>query len=264
MGRDGAAGRGARWTRARSGRTARSPMRPAPKSSLYRREVTEAAVAAVTEALQSFARGEQPVAAAELGVAARGRARPAVPAGRPRHRLGAGRHRSPCFARSTPPTATPALRDEILGRPVRLFGAHEEGTLRGSAPGDDRRHARTARILRATARRRRLDHAPAGDVATGGEPTLKLPATEVLGEALAGIAEIAYAVDAPGGRPDLARDPLRGARRGGRAALRLPQRRDVRLAVPAPARRHPARALAADEGARARRAARTSGRTAST
>ena len=44
----------------------------------------------------------------------------------------------------------------------------------------------------------------------------------------AGVAEIAYAVDAPEHGPHLARDPLRGARRGGRAALRLPQRRACR------------------------------------
>ena len=56
---------------ARCGRTRAFPMRLAPKSSLYRREVTEAAVAAVLEAVEKFARGEKPVPAARAGRALR-------------------------------------------------------------------------------------------------------------------------------------------------------------------------------------------------
>ena len=173
-------------------------MRSAPKSSLYRREVTEAAVGAVTEALQSFARGEHPVAAAELGVAARGRARPLC------------RQADRAIDWNRDDTATvirkihsadgnPGLRDEILGRPVRLFGAHEEGRLRGSTPGEivATRHGGILRATRDGAVW--ISHLQA--IREGGEPTLKLPATEVLGEALAGIAEIAYAVDAPESGP---------------------------------------------------------------
>ena len=170
-------------------------MRSAPKSSLYRREVTEAAVAAVIEALQSFARGEHPVAAAELGVAARGRARP----------LCRQADRAIDWARDDTLAVLrkihsadgfPGVRDEILGRPVRLFGAHAEGTLRGPAPGEvfATRHGGILRATRDGAVW--ISHLQA-IAPEGGEPTLKLPATEVLGNALAGVAEISCAVDAP-------------------------------------------------------------------
>jgi putative two-component system hydrogenase maturation factor HypX/HoxX len=171
------------------------PMRLAPKSSLYRREVTEAAVEAVTEAVKSFARGEHPVPAAELGTVARGRARP----------LMRQADRAIDWARDDTGTVLrkihsadgfPGLRDEILGRPVRLFGAHAEATLRGPAPGEvfATRHGGILRATRDGAVW--ISHLQAIPP-EGGEPTLKLPATEVLGDALAGVAEIAYAVEAP-------------------------------------------------------------------
>ena len=169
-------------------------MRLAPKSSLYRREVTEAAVGAVTEALQSFARGEHPVAARELGAAARGRARPPC---RQADRAIDWRRADTATVLRTIHAAdgSPGLRDEILGRPVRLFGAHEEGRLRGSTPGEivATRHGGVLRATRDGAVW--ISHLQA--IRDDGEPTLKLPATEVLGGALAGIAEIAYALDAP-------------------------------------------------------------------
>jgi putative two-component system hydrogenase maturation factor HypX/HoxX len=169
-------------------------MRCAPKSSLYRREVTEAAVAAVTEALESLARGEHPVPARELGLETRGRARP----------LCRQADRAIDWAKDDTATVLrkihsadgfPGLRDEILGRPVRLFGAHAEGTLRGAAPGEvvATRHGGILRATRDGAVW--ISHLQA--VRDDGEPALKLPATEVLGDALAGVAEIAYQVDAP-------------------------------------------------------------------
>jgi len=53
-------------------------MREATKSSLYRHEVTEAAVEATRLALRRIAEGEQPVPAAQWLPAPRGRARPAM------------------------------------------------------------------------------------------------------------------------------------------------------------------------------------------
>ncbi|MBZ0251343.1 MAG: hydrogenase maturation protein [Burkholderiales bacterium] len=171
------------------------PMRLAPKSSLYRREVTEAAVTAVTEAVKAFARGEKPVQAEDLGAEARGRARPLV------------RQADRAIDWAADDTLTvlrkihsadgfPGIRDEILGRPVRLFGAHAEGTLRGPVPGGivATRHGGILRATRDGAVW--ISHLQA-IAPEGGDPTLKLPATEVLGDALAGVAEIAYAVDAP-------------------------------------------------------------------
>ena len=63
VGRDGARGERARWTPATSGRASNFPMRDATKSSLYRNEVTDAAVAALRLTLERMARGETPRAA---------------------------------------------------------------------------------------------------------------------------------------------------------------------------------------------------------
>jgi len=171
------------------------PMRLAPKSSLYRREVTDAAVEAVGEAVKSFATGGHPVPAADLGSATRGKARPLV---RQADRaIDWARDDTLAVLRKIHSAdGFPGVRDEILGRPVRLFGAHAEGTLRGPAPGEvfATRHGGILRATRDGAVW--ISHLQA-IAPEGGEPTLKLPATEVLGDALAGVAEIAYAVDAP-------------------------------------------------------------------
>ena len=171
------------------------PMRLAPKSSLYRREVSEAAVEAVTEAVRKFAGGERPLPAGELGAVSRGKARP----------LARQADRAIDWAKDDTQTVIrkihsadgfPGLRDEILGHPVRLFGAHAEGTLRGSTPGAvfATRHGAILRATRDGAVW--ITHLQA-IAPEGGEPALKLPAAEVLGNTLAGVAEIAYAVDAP-------------------------------------------------------------------
>ena len=171
------------------------PMRLAPKSSLYRREVAEAAVEAVTEAVQKLARGEQPVPAASLGPAARGVARTLVRAG----------DRAIDWTRDETVTVLrkihsadgfPGVRDRLLGRDVRLFGAHMEQALHGTHPGTVIA-TRDGAILVATSDGALwITHLKA-EAQEGGEPTLKLPATEVLGEALAGVPESSVAIDAP-------------------------------------------------------------------
>jgi putative two-component system hydrogenase maturation factor HypX/HoxX len=186
-------------------------MRLAPKSSLYRREVTEAAVVAVLEAVAKFSRGEKPVPAAQLGAVARGRARPLL------------RQEDRAIDWQADDTLTvlrkihaadgfPGVRDEILGRPVHLFGAHPEG----APEGDRHLHAGCGESTTTPARpgailatrdgailRRTKDgavwitHLKA--VAQPGEPTLKLPATQVLEGLLEGVPEWAVAIDAPAG-----------------------------------------------------------------
>jgi putative two-component system protein, hydrogenase maturation factor HypX/HoxX len=181
------------------------PMRLAPKSSIYRREVSEAALQAVLEAVDKFARGDWPLPASELDRDARGRARPLM-----KQAL-----RAIDWARDDTQTVLrkihaadgfPGVRDTVLGREVHLFGAHEERGVRSLFPlrekGSDPFFAgaviatREGAILRAT-----IDGAvwithlravPAGD-----EPTLKLPAAQVLGNALDGLPEAAIAIDAP-------------------------------------------------------------------
>ena len=170
------------------------PMRLASKSSIYRRELTEAAVAAVAEALERFARGVPPVPAAALGPAARGRARP----------LAKQADRAIDWARDGTAAVLrkihsadgfPGVRDEVLGRRVRLFGGHPEGVLRGARAGEiiATRHGAILRATRDGAVW--ITHLQA--VAEDGEPALKLTAAEVLGEALAGVPEIDCSLDAP-------------------------------------------------------------------
>ncbi len=174
------------------------PMRLAPKSSLYRREVTEAASKAVLEAVAKFARGERPVPAASLGAVARGRERPLV---RPADR-------AIDWSRDTTGTVLrkihsadgfPGVRDELCGLPVRLFGAHdgsgETGRNAKPLPGSVI-SKRDGAILRAT-----VDGAVwithLEEIAEGPERPLKLPAVQVLGGRLSGVKDAPVAIDAP-------------------------------------------------------------------
>jgi putative two-component system hydrogenase maturation factor HypX/HoxX len=169
-------------------------MRLAPKSSLYRREVTEAAAHAMTEAVAGFERGEAPVPAYELDPELRGCERPLV---RPADRAIDWERDGTLDVMRKIHSAdgSPGLRDGILGRPVRLYGAHAEGALRGASPGSiiATRHGAILRATRDGAVW--ITHLQA--IPEGGEPALKLPATQVLGEAIGTVPDLAYAVDAP-------------------------------------------------------------------
>ncbi len=169
-------------------------MRVAPKSSLYRREVTEAAAHAVVEAVGAFQRGDSPVPAHELDPDLRGRVRPPV------------RQADRAIDWERDDTLTvlrkihsadghPGVRDEILGRAVHLFGVHAESSLRDAVPGGvvATRHGAILRTTRDAAVW--ITHLKA--VPIDGEPTLKLPAAEVLGDAIGTVPDLAYAVDAP-------------------------------------------------------------------
>ena len=149
------------------------PMRPATKSSLYRREVTEAAVAAVLIALARIESGvcaPRRVAAADSSV--RGRPRPVC------------RQSDRAIDWTSDPTeavlrkiasadGTPGVRDRLFDRAVRLFDAHAAQDLSGP-PG--RLIARCdGAIARAT-----CDGAVwIGHVREESSGALKLPATHV-------------------------------------------------------------------------------------
>jgi putative two-component system hydrogenase maturation factor HypX/HoxX len=174
------------------------PMRLAPKSSLYRREVTEAAVVAVGEALARFARGAPPVPAAALGAVARGRER--APMKQAARAIDWMRDTTEMVLRRIHAAdGFPGVRDEVLGLPVHLHGAHAEAALGGGPPGAVIAQ-RDGAILRAT-----IDGAVwithLKRVAEGPEPELKLPAAVVLGERLAGIPDRPLAIDAPAAGP---------------------------------------------------------------
>lgn len=158
------------------------PMRDAAKSSLYRNEVTEAAVTAVFAALDRLERGERP-------------RRPAAGTWRPPMTQD---HRRIDWASDDTATVVrkvnagdgfPGVVDVLDGgRPCHLFGAQAGDGLRGP-PGRivARRHGA---ICRAT-----VDGAVwishLRRQAASGEPTLKLPAEQVLGDALDGVPEVA-------------------------------------------------------------------------
>jgi len=172
------------------------PMRDATKSSLYRNEVTEAAVAALGLTLQRIARGEkpEPLAAARPGV--RGRLRP--PVRQPDRAIDwKSDDTATVLRRIRASDGAPGVRDEILGMPVCLFGAHPEGDLSGGA--GDIVAQRDGAICRATVDGAVwITHLKRADF---DEPRFKLPAAAVLGERLAGVPEIPVAPDSVAGRP---------------------------------------------------------------
>ncbi len=137
------------------------PMRDASKSSLYRNEVTEAAVVALHATLERLARGEAPRPLAQLEDSARGRARPLM---RQRDRALDWRRddTATVLRKIRAADGSPGVADELRGDPVHLFDAHREGRLRArfadAAPGTVIAQ-RDGAVLRRDARRRRLDHA---------------------------------------------------------------------------------------------------------
>jgi putative two-component system hydrogenase maturation factor HypX/HoxX len=162
------------------------PMREAAKGSLYRNEVADAAVAALLatlERLQDPAFRPEPLDYARPGV--RGLLRPPM---RQADRAIDWSHddAASVLAKIRAADGVPGVLDEVCGVPVYLHDAHPEDLLRSGRPGEVIAR-RDGAILRATVDgavwighlRRRPD----------GEPTLKLPATMVLGERIAGVAE---------------------------------------------------------------------------
>jgi len=173
-------------------------MRPAAKGSLYRNEVTEAAVQVLLETLERMRDPAfRPLTPDCADPAVRGRVRAAM---RQADRaIDWSRDDSATvLAKIHAADGVPGVLDELYGEPCYLHDAHPEDTLRGDAPGMVIAR-RDGAILRATvdgavwighARRKR-----------DGEPTLKLPATMLLGDRLVGVPEVAVRLwDASAGR----------------------------------------------------------------
>jgi putative two-component system hydrogenase maturation factor HypX/HoxX len=182
------------------------PMREASKGSIYRNEVAEAAVAAVRVAIERIGRGEspRPLDYAQPGV--RGRARP--PMKQADRAIDWKRDdTATVLRRIRAADGMPGVRDEIRGVACHLFDAHPEVPLvarfAGAAPGDVVATRDGAVLRRTVGGAVWITHLKRA--ATGPEPTLKLPATEVLGDALDGVPELPLAadaaVDAPTWRP---------------------------------------------------------------
>ena len=128
--------------------SAHFPMRGAKKSSLYRNEVTQGAVAAVLQAVQRFESGD--FSALELADCkeVRGRLRPLI---RQSDRaLDWQRDESATVLRKIHAAdGFPGVADQLFGQPCQLFDAWPEAALRG-APGELIARRETA-LLRATA-----------------------------------------------------------------------------------------------------------------
>jgi putative two-component system hydrogenase maturation factor HypX/HoxX len=109
-------------------------MRAATKASLYRNEVTEAAVRAVLEALERRAAGGAPTPLATLDPAASGRWHP--PLASAERRVG-WRHDTTDTAliKLRAADSAPGVLDDIAGVPCRLFDAAPAPAVPGAAPG---------------------------------------------------------------------------------------------------------------------------------
>ena len=155
------------------------PMRTTTKSSLYRSEVTDAAVCAVIDALDRIASDRYvPRRADHDDPDVRGRSRRAC------------RHGDRSIDWRSDPTdlvlrkilsadGTPGVRDELFGEPVRLFDAHRAHGLVGE-PG-----AIIARCEGALARATCDGAVWIGHVRKARDKSLKLPASLVFAEAAA-------------------------------------------------------------------------------
>ncbi|MGE5493435.1 MAG: hydrogenase maturation protein [Actinomycetota bacterium] len=126
--------------------SAEFPMRRAKKSSIYRNEVTEAAVTAVLEAVERFAVGNfEP---RRPGPEARGRLRPLMP--QDARRIDWQKDSTAAIlAKLNAADGFPGIVDELFGHPCRIFDAWPEATLRGQ-PGELLARRETA-VCRATA-----------------------------------------------------------------------------------------------------------------
>ena len=152
------------------------PMREASKGSLYRNEVTEAAAAAVLEAVESFQTGRfKPVPPEQCKVSRTGVARPAMTQALRRIDWGFDDTLS-VLRKIRAADGNPGVLDRIGDLECRLYDAHPEETLRGLRPGEliARRHGA---ICRAT-----IDGA-VWITHLKIESGVKLPATAVLGQA---------------------------------------------------------------------------------
>jgi putative two-component system hydrogenase maturation factor HypX/HoxX len=170
-------------------------MREAAKSSLYRREVTEAATRCVLAAIERAADPSfSPVPLDPADPSVRGRSRPLM---RQRERAidWEADDTDTVLAKIHAADGFPGVLDEVAGLSCRLFGAwrEPEGAERGRRPGEILA-TRDGAILRATRdgsvwiSHLRQEHE--------GQ-SIKLPASTVLAGRLEGVPEAAIALDAP-------------------------------------------------------------------
>ena len=165
--------------------SAHFPMRAGTKSSLYRREVTEAAVTAVLTALDRIEAGTfVPSRPAPCATTIRGRTRP--PCRQADRAINWEIDATETVLRKIRSAdGTPGVRDSLFGQPVRLFDAHPDLTGQLSGPPG----APVARSGGAIARATRDGAVWIGHVRTEQPLALKLPAAQVFAGEIAGLPE---------------------------------------------------------------------------
>ena len=176
------------------------PMRGASKSSLYRHEVTDAALGCVRTTLARMAeRGFAPERLDYSRSDIRGRLRP--PMRQPDRAIDWHCDDTATVLRKIRASdGSPGVRDEIAGIPCNLYDAHREGSLRGGAGAIVAQRA--GAVCRAT-----IDGAVwITHLKRADDPeAFKLPAAIVLGDAIAAVPEASLrpqeAVDYPTWRP---------------------------------------------------------------
>jgi putative two-component system hydrogenase maturation factor HypX/HoxX len=165
-------------------------MREARKSSLYRNEVTEAAVTAVLQAIDRFGSGS--FTPSLPGADARGQWRPLM--GQSDREIDWSLDDTRTVLRKiNSADGAPGVADKLGGELCHLYDACEEDSLRGRA-GEviARRHGAICRATRDGAVW--IGHLKK---ITPLEKTFKLPATVVLNGAMASVPEIPLALDVP-------------------------------------------------------------------
>ncbi|MEW6330921.1 MAG: formyltransferase family protein, partial [Pseudomonadota bacterium] len=158
-------------------------MRAARKSSLYRNEVTEAAVTAVLQAIERFASGKFTPALPD--VSARGQRRPLMNQSDRQIDWAADDTRT-ILRKINSGDGAPGVADAIHGELYHLYDACAEDELRG-VPGEilARRHGAICRATRDGALW--IGHLKK---IIPGEKTFKLPAVDVLGGMLGAVPEM--------------------------------------------------------------------------
>lgn len=167
------------------------PMRFAPKSSIYRHEVTEAAVAAIFEALDRYEFGiYTPVSAPTCDPSRRGRWRPFMKQAERRidwHNDDTETVLRKLFASD----GSPGVETTLCGMTVRLFAARTEAQLRGR-PGELLARSDDAVCI---ATRDGAVWIGRLKAVVAGKQTLKLPATQVLSGHIDGLPQAAPQFD---------------------------------------------------------------------
>jgi putative two-component system hydrogenase maturation factor HypX/HoxX len=187
-------------------------MRPASKGSLYRNEVTEAAVTAVLQALERIEAGAAPTPLAQFA-GARGRLRPLL---RQELRAIDWQHETTAsvLRKLRAADGVPGVADRILGLDVYCYDAHPERLLHGArgAVIAQRQQAICRATVDGAVWITHLKHA--GDAAR----PFKLPAAMVLGSRLDGVPE----VDTPAQPAGLTWNDIRYEEHGAVGVLHFP------------------------------------------